>query len=98
MKYNAILFHPEGDFVTDFKSDSKQDIWEKISDMGNRWIFYPIPFVATKKTIVDAPDGLDHLRGKRIKTVQKYLKNQWKDNEEEILEVINNGYPLSLIY
>lgn len=99
MKYRAILFHPEGDYVTDFNDrETKQDVWECIADMGSRWIFYPIPFVATDKTIVDVPDGLEHLKGKRIKTVQKYLNEYWEAEKDSICFYFNEGAPLSFIY
>ena len=97
--YKAILFHPEGDFVTDFyNKQTKQDVWDLVNDMGSRWIFYPIVFVATDKTIVDTPEGLEHLKGKRISTVKKYLASNWEANKEEICEAINKGYPLSIVY
>ena len=96
--YIAILFHPEGDFVTDFRSETKQDVWEKISDMGSKWIFYHIPFIGTDKTIVDTPEGLEFLNGKSIKTVQNFFKKEWKTRKEEICEGINKGFPLQFIY
>ena len=100
--YKAMLFHPDGENVSDFRDrETVQDVWDEINDMGSRWIFYPIPFVATDKTIVDTIDELKFLKGKRIKTVKKYLLNKWNESEEkreEICEVINNGYPLNLVY
>ena len=97
--YKAILFHPEGDFVTDFRnSKTVQDVWEGINNMGSRWIFYPIPFVATDKTIVDAPDGLEFLKRKRIETVKSFLNEEWKLRADEICEMLNNGMPLETIY
>lgn len=100
--YQAILFHPEGDYVTDFReSETKQDVWDRVADMGSRWIFYPIIFVATDKTVVDTPEGLEHLKGKRIKTVQAHIKEVWDQSEErrqEICDSINAGEPLNLIY
>ena len=98
-KYQAVLFHPAGDNVTDF-ADSKEklDVWHSINNMGSRWIFYPLCFVATDKTIVDTPDGLEHLKGKRIKTIKKYLQDCWEANKEQICQVIDDGMPLNLIY
>ena len=97
--YKAILFHPEGDFVTDFSErKTKEDVWSMVNDMGSRWIFYPIVFVATDKRIVDTPEGLEFLKGKTIKTVQKYLADNWKDRADEICSDINAGIPLSMIY
>jgi len=97
--YKALLFHPEGDKVTDFaNSKTKQEVWNAINNMGSRWVFYPLPFVATDKTIVDAPNGLEFLKGKRISTVVKFLKTQWSEKSDEICDGINAGIPLELIY
>jgi len=98
MNYKAILFHPEGDYVTDFPSDSKEEIWDRVADMGSRWIFYPIVFIATNKTIVDVLPGLEHLKGKRITTISKYLNSKWEENAEEICAELNAGTPLHYIY
>jgi hypothetical protein len=40
-QYKAVLISTDGqDKVTDFyKSDSIQDVWNKINDMGSRWFF-----------------------------------------------------------
>lgn len=97
--YKAILFHPEGDYVTDFQNRNEiQDVWEEINEMGSRWIFYPIPFVATDKTIVDAPEGIEWMKGKRIKTVQKFFQQTWHNRKDEICNVLNEGLPLHLVY
>jgi hypothetical protein len=97
--YKALLAHPEGDFVTDFKNKNNiQDVWDEVGNMGSRWIFYPIVFVCTDKTVIDTPDGMEFLKGKRITSLVKYLKSCWAVNADEIFEVINNGYPLSIIY
>ncbi len=97
--YQAVLFHPEGDFVTDFRgSKTIPETWDGINNMGSRWIFYPLPFVGTDKTIVDTPEGMEFLKGKRIKTVKKYLSGRWKYDSEKICNVINEGGPLCAIY
>lgn len=96
--YKAILFHPEGDYVTDFQRESKDEIWHELEEMGSRWIFYPISLIGTDKTIVDAPQGLEFLIGKRIKTVIQFFKNEWKERKDEICEAFNYGLPLQHIY
>jgi hypothetical protein len=98
--YKAILFHPEGDFVTDFPRKNVDDVWHEIAEMGSRWIFYPIPFVGTDKTIVDVSDDAPQWwKGKRIKTIQKYLKQTWKEHAQEICDKLNSGnWPLDGIY
>lgn len=90
--YQAILFAPDGECVKDFKnSPSKQDVWNKIADMGSRWIFYPIPFVATDLTIVDTPEGLEHLKGKRIATIKKHIAAA---DQDKLCQYLNKGWPL----
>ena len=82
-KYQAVLFSADGDRVTDFRdSESIQAVWDRINDMGSRWYFYPLPFVATDKTIMDAPRGLEFLKGKRIKTVRQYLTSNYRTASE----------------
>lgn len=93
--YKAILFHPEGDYVTDFKDrNSIQDVRDAINDMGSRWIFYPIVFICTDKTIVDTPEQMEWMKGKRIKTIQKFFKSTWEDenNRDEICNELNAGF------
>jgi len=99
MNYKAILFHPAGDFVTDFRDrTSKDKVWEAVADMGSRWIFYPLVFVSTDKTIVDTPEGMEYLKGKRITTVKKYLADIWKEQADQVCTIINEGLPLNWIY
>lgn len=97
-KYQAVLFHPEGDYVTDFHRNSKEEVKEEIVNMGSKWIFYPLTFVATNKTIIDAPEGLKYLERKRIKTVKKFLNDEWQHRKDEICKMMNENYPLFLIY
>jgi len=97
--YKATLFHPDGDSVTDFRdTKTKQDVWEAINNMGSRWVFYPLCFVTTDKTVVSAPDGLDFLEGKRIATVRAFLKAAWEKDADGICEVINKGLPMNFAY
>ena len=98
-QYKAILFHPDGNFVTDFQNRTEiQDVWKEVGDMGSRWIFYPIPFVATDKTIVDTPEGLEWMKGRRIKTIKSFFTSTWPNRKDEICQMLNDGFPLSFIY
>lgn len=95
----ATLFHPEGDYVTDFRdSNSIQEVWDGINNMGSRWIFYPICFVTNGKTILDTPTGVEWMKRKRIKTIQRYLKKEWDKRADQICEAVNYGAPLGYIY
>ena len=82
--YSAICFAPDGEYVRDFYSDSKESISEDINNMGSRWFFYPFVFIATEKTIVEAPNCLEFLNGKRIKTVERFFK----ENEDIVIEML----------
>jgi len=98
MIYHATLFHPDGDFVTDFYRDDKQEIWECVADMGSKWVFYPIIVITTDKAIVDTTDDMKHWNHKHIKTFHNYLKKRWEEDAQTSCDHINNGYPLSDIY
>lgn len=76
-KYSAIFFAPDGEYVRDFYSDNKEEVLHNIENAGSKWVFYPIPFVATEKVIVETPEGLEYLHRNHIKTVQKLLRQDW---------------------
>ena len=81
--YRAVLFTPDGDKVIDFTNTRKKsDVADKLNNMGSRWYFYPIHFICTDKTIVEAPDHFNHLVNKRITTAVKYFKD--KKNKDYI--------------
>lgn len=98
MNYKATLFHPEGDSVTDFRRDTKEEVWNEVANMGSRWIFYPIVVVTTEQTVVDAPAGLKFFIGKRVKTLRKFLQREWDTRKDEICDMINADAPMSHIY
>ncbi len=79
--YQAILFTPDGDgWVTDFHGcKTKDEVWDKINDMGCRWYFYPIAFVITEKCrrIVGAEWMFSDCIGYSIKTVSNVLKRMY---------------------
>ena len=88
MKYQSIQFAPDGDYVTDYQSDSVAGIWDIVNDQGSRWYFYPIPFVITnggnvkRKRILSCPDGFGHFHGRTVATVNHHLASL-TDNERE---------------
>jgi hypothetical protein len=97
--YKAFLFHPEGDYVTDFEDrNTKEEVWKEVENMGSRWIFYPIALVGTDKRIVDTPEGLEFLKGKGIKKVREFLSKEWKEKAQHICDCINAGMPFNYIY
>jgi hypothetical protein len=85
-KYMAILFSLDGEeYVTDFhNSDTPEQVWNAINDMGSRWFFYPISFVTrdagsniTHQRIIGVPDGLETfgLLGRTVKTAKQWIKD-----------------------
>lgn len=97
--YQAILFHPQGDNVTDFRDRAtKDEVSAALNNMGSRWVFYPLSFVATDTTIVGTCWGLEWMTGKRIKTVRRYFQREWEERKDEIVRLMNMDAPLSHIY
>ena len=105
MKYKAILFHPAGDYVTDFPANTKEEVWDMVSNSGSRWIFYPIPFVISNSDtryddaiIVSCPEGMEYMKRKKVKTLVKVLQKEWDTRPQDICDALNDGYPLYAIY
>jgi hypothetical protein len=104
VSYQAILFAPDGDYVTDFHGcESIEEVTDKLADMGSRWYFYPFTFVVCDKTpgytigkdmmrqrIVDAPPELGILAGKTVKSVQAFIK----ENGELLCANLNANFPV----
>ena len=92
-RYKAILFAPDGDWVTDCRdSESIDEVWEQIEDMGSRWFFYPIRMVirdrgtvtTSNQRIVQAPAVFDWAEGHTIRVVARNIS----DNPEWIAAVL----------
>ena len=89
--YKAVLFAPDGDYVTDFSSKTKEEVIEKLSNKGSRWFFYPFEGVVidrgsniANQRLVDAAFPIEFLNGKAIKTVRKIIAG--KDWEGYFME------------
>jgi hypothetical protein len=95
--YKAVLFHPEGDYVTDFKGEYENqetacsDIWDKIADMGSKWIFYPIPVIVCDTTAVDVISGMEAFEGMDVQSISKHLSQLWQKDADYICDMINAG-------
>ena len=82
--YKAILFSLCGDFVTDYESETKEGVIEKLVDRGSQWYFYPVEgIIASSKTnflkkrvmMEWLPEQLRIvLSGKSVSTISKYLE------------------------
>jgi hypothetical protein len=78
--YKLVCMSFDGDSVTGGEFDSINAVWERSNDMGSRWFFYPFHFAVTEsgKSVAQAPDGLEHFNGKRLKTVRKAFETASK--------------------
>lgn len=82
-KYVGILFAPDGDWVTDFGGNTKEEVTNQLADRGSRWFFHPFEGVIRNRNIINPNHQrvvgmaypLEHLTGKTIKAVSKYLGN-----------------------
>ena len=73
MKNKLICMTFDGDYQTERPEfETIQDAWEHSEDLGSKWIFYPFHFVVTEslQTIKDAPELLQGLIGRRVKTIR----------------------------
>jgi hypothetical protein len=83
-KYYAILFSFDGDYQKESPQfDEISKVWDYINNLGSKWYFYPFCFVASNKTIQDAPDLLTGLIGKRITTIKKLFIKTFKNCKDE---------------
>ena len=78
--YKAILFALDGDYVTDFERNTKEEVNKELGNMGSRWFFYPITGIITadgrlinrKRVDFDYPE-MKQLSGLTVRTVQKFI-------------------------
>jgi hypothetical protein len=94
-KYKAVLFAPDGDWVTDYSnSESIEEVQELLANQGSRWFFYPFHAVIrdngrgyTTKTqrIVDAAEPFEYLTGRTINTFAKEIDGLPNDTLAAIL-------------
>ena len=98
MTYHAILFSLDAAYVCDFLGQkTKQDVLEKLENMGSRWFFYPFWFVTTGKTIVGTPCGMENLKGMRVKTLQRMFKQAAKHCPDSLQGVASGNWPPQLL-
>jgi hypothetical protein len=80
--YQVICMSFDGEYQRE-KAEFKT-IEEAGDYLGSKWYFYPFHFIVSKNTIREVPEGLEDLKGKRIKTVSKIfnelsLREEMKD-------------------
>ena len=86
-KYQALLVAPDGDYVTDYKCDTIEQVTDALADRGSRWYFYPFEFViiadsknyrthseTLRKRIVDHPYEGHNFKGRTVNTVLNRIR------------------------
>ena len=92
--YKAVLFAPDGDWVTDYReSESIEAVEEALCDQGSRWYFYPFHAVirdngsltTSRQRLVSAAMPFEDMQGRTIKTFARMLADTPEENIEAIL-------------
>ena len=79
--YKAALFASDGNWVTDCRRETVQEVRDAVADSGSRWLFYPIAVVIVdhgsvttgRQRIVDTPASLAMFKGLSLKTFGDYI-------------------------
>ena len=95
-KYKAVLFAPDGDWVTDYKDNTKEDVIDQLANRGSHWYFYPFEGIILNKggatspyqRLVDIAPNMPWMVGLSIKAVGKWLASL---SEEELLAMLEGG-------
>ncbi len=80
MGFKAVLYAPDGDYVTDFKRDTIEEVEQELCDMGSRWYFYPMPMIIDENNIIVKSCSMiiesefDEYIGKTVKDVQAFIR------------------------
>lgn len=83
--YRAILFSPDGDYVTDYTRETIEEVQEELADQGSRWYFYPYEAIFSfddqaryakgiNEKIVDAAFPIEHFKGLTIREAVEEVK------------------------
>lgn len=91
--YKAVLFAPDGEWVTDFReSESIADVEEALADMGSRWYFYPFHGVirdngmtTSSQRLVSAAYPFEDMTGRTIRTFGRMIADVPESTLEAIL-------------
>ena len=99
---NLICMSFDGEYVTEGRGfPSIESAWDRASNMGSRWFFYPFCFVTTEsgKTIKAAPEQLEWLVGYRTVKVASLFAETSKQPEAKDMDcgaftMLLNGFSL----
>jgi hypothetical protein len=93
-KFTLYCISPDGACVVEGDYGSVDAAWERSSDMGSRWYFYPVHVVTSGKTIRGIPDGMDAAwKGRKLSTLCKAFAK----DEQHVCDYVNGEAPLLLL-
>jgi hypothetical protein len=93
-RYKAVLFAPDGDWVTDFRGcETVDEVKDCLDDMGSRWYFYPYQAVIVDKgalttgrqRLVDVGWPHEDQKGRSIATFGRMLAALTEDEHKAVL-------------
>lgn len=96
--YQLRCIAPDGAIVREGEFPSIQAAWDRASDMGSRWFFYPVCVVtgasrSDRARVLDCPEGLkEYAQGRTLKSVCAMFAR----NSEAVCEWVNGKAPLIL--
>jgi glycine/D-amino acid oxidase-like deaminating enzyme len=92
--YKAALFAPDGEWVTDYRGDTVEAVWDQLEDRGSRWYFYPYPVVivdhggvtTTTQRIVSTGEGYESAKGRTLRTFGQWLAALTDEEQQAFYE------------
>ena len=85
-KYVGLLVAPDGDFITDYKSESVEEVERKLADRGSCWFFYPFEAVIKisktpirERRIISICEPFEEFRGKKVQSFLDFIENTYKE-------------------
>ena len=99
----AVLFAPDGDWVTDYKGNTKEDVIDQLANRGSLWYFYPFEGIILNRGGVTtprqrlvslAPNMPQCFVGATIKFVSRWLGMLSK---EKLLTMLEWRHPSTLV-
>jgi hypothetical protein len=92
-QYRAIVIAPDGDWATDFRQQSIEDVEESLRNMGSRWYFYPFhgvitvrPVTTLDQRLVSVAHPFEEFKGRTIRSLTRHIASL---PESELIDIIS---------
>ena len=75
-KFTLVCLAPDGQCIREGTFETVQAAWDRSSDMGSRWFFYPVHLVTgpsrgLRAKVLAAPDGCEHWEGLTLGRIKR---------------------------